>query len=213
MIPVVVLPTKNETKSVESMIKRIKALKLPVFIVDENSDDGTIEKAKKLNVEVFQRDGSGKGFGVLKALQVCKQKKYDVMALIDCDSTYPVELIPKMLSMLKKKEMIVGARPMNSIIFLHRLGNTVHSQSINLLFGSCLTDANSGLRVFWVDDLLGKVDAKGFDIEVDMTIKALKQGIKIKEIQIEYKERVGRSKILLIDGLRILLKIIRERIF
>ena len=135
------------------------------------------------------------------------------MVLIDCDSTYPVELIPKMLSILKPKTMIVGARPMNSIIFVHRIGNLIHSQSINLLFGSKLTDANSGLRAFWVDDLAGKVDANGFDIEVDMTIKALKQGIKIKEIPIEYKARVGRSKILLTDGLRILFKIFKERFF
>lgn len=211
MKAVVVLPTKNEAKSVEAMVSRIKALKLPVFIVDESSTDGTIEKAKALGVEVFQRKGRGKGFGIIEGLEIAERKGFDAVAIIDCDQTYPIEMIPRMIGMLKEKEMIVGARPMESIVFIHRMGNMVHTMAINLLFGARLTDANSGQRVFWTRDLLGKLDAKGFDIEVDITIKALKNGVKIIEVPIEYKERIGISKILWRDGAKILWKIIKER--
>jgi len=211
MKPIVLLPTKNEAKSIENMVRRIRALNYPVFIVDENSKDGTIQKAKKLGVEVFQRECLGKGCGVIKGFKVAKEKGFDTLVLIDCDMTYPIEMIPTLLKESKKFDMVVGARPMKSIVFVHRMGNIIHSILINLLYGAKLTDVNSGLRVMKVKDFYKKLDAKGFDIEVDITIKALKQKLKIKEIPINYKERLGVSKILWVDGIKILLKIIKER--
>jgi len=207
---VVCLPTRNESQSVQYMIDKIKSLGYDLFISDSNSNDGTIEIAKKNKVPVYQRDGPGKGFGIRKALQIAKEKGYDVLVLIDCDKTYPVEYIPIMLRYMPKYDMVVGARGLEEIKPFHRLPNKAHTIAINLLFGGRLKDINSGLRAFKVNKFK-RFRSKGFDIEAEITVKALKNKLKIKEIPIKYQKRVGHSKIRIKDGFLILSRIIKER--
>jgi len=207
---VVCLPTRNEKENVQFMIDKIKSLGYDFFISDENSNDGTVEIAKKNKVKVYQRDGSGKGFGIRKALQIAKEQGYDVLVLIDCDKTYPAEYIPIMLNYLKKYDMVVGARKLDEIKPFHRLPNKIHTLAINILFGGNLKDINSGLRVFKIKKF-NKFKSAGFDIEAEITAKALKNGLKIKEIPIEYKKRGGHSKIKIKDGFLICMRIIKER--
>jgi len=70
MKTLVCLPTYNEIKSVEPMIDRIRNIGLDLILCDQNSTDGTVEKAGSKSVPVYQRDGYGKGWGVRKALEV-----------------------------------------------------------------------------------------------------------------------------------------------
>lgn len=208
---VLVLPTKNEAESIEGMIKQIRGVNIPFFVIDEKSVDGTIEKAKKLNVKVYQRKGSGKGYGMIEGIKIASDLGYDVIAFIDCDSTYPVEKIPEMLELMSDYDMVVGTRPFNSINFFHRIGNLAHTLLINILFFANLHDINSGLRTMKIKKFVNLLDAKGFDIEAQITVRALKKRYKIKEIPIKYKERKGQSKILHRDGLIIFWKILKER--
>jgi glycosyltransferase involved in cell wall biosynthesis len=209
---VVCLPTRNEKENVQFMIDGIKKLGYDIFISDENSSDGTVEIAKKNKIPVYKRDGSGKGFGVRKALEVAKQKGYDILVLIDCDRTYPVEYIPAMINHMPEYDMVVGARSLEEIKPFHRLPNKIHTLATNILFGGRLKDINSGLRAFKVSKF-DKFRSRGFDIEAEISAKALKNKLKIKEIPIEYRKRVGHSKIKIKDGLLILLRIIKERFY
>src|SRR3989344_9270215 len=84
MKAVVCLPTRNEKDSIQLMIDSITKLGLPLFISDESSTDGTIAIAEKNNVPVYQRDGSGKGYGMKKAGEGARQLGYDVLVTIDC---------------------------------------------------------------------------------------------------------------------------------
>ena len=194
------------------MINDIRVLNYDLIVVDENSTDGTIQIAKSLGINVYQRDGSGKGYGVQKAVEIASNSRYDNLVLIDCDNSYPPEYIPQLLDYLPEHDMAVGTRPMKDIQFSHRLVNWLHTGSINLLFRSKLMDINSGLRAFKVERFKGKLSAKGFDIEAEITTKALKYNLKIKEVQIEYKKRLGKSKIKPWDTFRILKRIFRERL-
>jgi len=205
----VCLPTRNEKENIQRMIDSLKPLGYDLFVSDENSKDGTIEIAKKNKVPVYQRDGSGKGFGVRKALKVAKQKGYDILVFIDCDQTYPVQAIPAMVRLMDTYDMVLGARKKKNIPFLHRLGNSIHTYAIRILFGGNLTDINTGLRSMKVDKFQD-LTSEGFDIEAEITSKALRKRLKIKEIPIKYEERTGRSKIRLKDGWIILRRIMKE---
>ncbi|MBI2549701.1 glycosyltransferase [Candidatus Woesearchaeota archaeon] len=216
MKAVVCLPTRNEKSSIQIMIDSIKKLKLPLFISDENSTDGTIAIAEKNKVPVYQRDGKGKGYGMQKAVEVAKQLGYDVLATIDCDCTYPAEKIPELLAKIDDGAgMVIGVRNVKNIRKRHRLPNLVHTWAINILFfrfgsGKWLHDINSGMRAF----RLGKIrpfKSKGFDIEAEITTRAIKDGLNIKEVPVEYEKRVGESKIRIKDGFLILMRIVKER--
>lgn len=211
MKTLVCLPTKNEKDSVQVMIDRIRKLNLDLIICDEQSDDGTLEIASNNSVAVYQRDGNGKGRGVIKALEVASKLNYDFLVLIDCDCSYPPEYILKLLDFLPGHDMVVGIRDMSSIQFSHKLVNIFHTSIINLLFIANLKDINSGLRVLRVNKFFGLIDAKGFDIEAQITTLALKNRLKIKEVPIEYRKRRGKSKIKAFDTFVIFRTIMKER--
>ncbi|MBI2140846.1 glycosyltransferase [Candidatus Woesearchaeota archaeon] len=217
MKAVVCLPTRNEKDSIQPMIDSIKKLRLPLFISDENSTDGTQEIARKNHVRVFQRDGKGKGYGMRKAVEVARQLGYDVLVTIDCDCTYPAGKITDLLKAIEGgADMVIAVRNMKNIRPLHRLPNKIHTLAINILFfrffgrRNWLHDINSGMRAF----RLGRIRpfrSKGFDIEAEITVRAIKDGLKIAEIPVEYEKRVGESKIRIKDGFTILMRIIKER--
>ena len=208
MNPVVCLPTRNEIGSVQRMIDAVKALGLPLFISDQASDDGTQEAAASSGVRVFQREGQGKGCGVQTALKAAYELGHDVLVLIDCDCSYPVSDIPKILDAMGDADMAVGCRPFGNIQFSHRLVNRLHTGSINLLFGASYHDINSGLRAMKVERFRGKLTAAGFDIEAQVSCVAARERMKVAEIPCGYEKRVGESKIRAWDTLVILRRIL-----
>jgi len=215
MKAVVCLPTRNEKDSIQAMIDSIRKLHLPLFISDESSTDGTIAIAEKDKVPVYQRDGKGKGYGMRKAIEVAKQLGYDVLVTIDCDCTYPAERIPDLIKEVEDGAgMVIGVRDMKNIRPLHRLPNKFHSWAINFLFfrffGNWLHDINSGMRAFRIGRLK-PLRSKGFDVEAELTVRAIKDGLRIKEIFVDYNKRVGESKIRIKDGFNILWRIVKER--
>ena len=213
MKPIVCLPTRNEIESIDFMIDKIKGLGLELFISDSNSTDGTQEAARNKGIEVYNRKGEGKGYGIREALEIAHEKNCDVLVLIDCDSTYPVEAIPVLLNFFPEYDLVVGARKMDAISLGRRLANLFFTTMINVLFGASLSDVNSGLRLLKVEKFLDKLDAKGFDIESQIVCRALKDKQKIKEITINYNDRTGTSKVRFMDSFVVGEMILKERFF
>ena len=207
----VCLPTRNEEESIQAMIDMVKKIGLDLIICDTSSTDRTVEIASRNSIPVYQADGIGKGAAVIKALKVASESNYDFIALIDCDCSYPPEHIPDLLKFVPEYDMVVGARSMGDIQFSHKLVNLLHTGLTNLLFIAKLKDQNSGLRVLRTDRFFGLLDVRGFDIEAQITTKALKKGLKIKEISIGYRKRKGKSKIRAWDTFVILRTILKER--
>ncbi len=211
---VICVPTKNEEHSVQEMIDKLKLLNIPFFIVDEQSSDATIEIAKKNKIDIYQREGRGKGCGIITGIKIAKGKKCDFLVTIDCDNTYPTEMLPELLKYSNEYGMVIGVRNKHNIPRIHRLGNIMHTQLINLLFHGHLSDINSGMRVLNLNTkAFDNLDAKGFDIEAQLTIRALQHKLKIKEIVVNYQKRTGHSKIRLKDGILIAWRIIKDRFF
>lgn len=196
------------------MIDGVKALGLPLFISDSNSDDGTLDAARGAGVPVFQREGQGKGFGVQTAVRAAEQLGHDVVVLIDCDCSYPVQDIPAVLAKMEEvqADMVVGCRPFANICLSHRLVNVFHTGAINLLYGSAYHDINSGLRALRIGRFRGILKAPGFDIEAEMSCLAAKYKMKVAEVPCGYEKRVGESKIRAWDTFVILGRILRERL-
>jgi glycosyltransferase involved in cell wall biosynthesis len=213
MNPVVCLPTRNEISSIQLMIDEVKALGLPLFISDQASTDGTQEAAARSGVQVFQREGQGKGCGVQTALKVADRLGHDVLVLIDCDHSYPTQHIPELLRKMEETgaEMVVGCRPFANVVFSHRLVNHLHTGAINLLYGADYHDINSGLRALKVEKFRGLLTAPGFDIEAQISCVAAKRGMKVAEVPCGYERRLGESKIRAWDTWVILKRILRER--
>ena len=211
MRPLVCLPTYNEIKSIDAMADRIGAIGLDFIICDQDSTDGTIERARERGIPVYPRDGFGKGWGVRKALEAARERGCDVLVMIDCDCTYFPEDIPAVLAGMEDRDMIVGIRSMRDVRFSHRLVNHIHTGLVNRLFGGRFHDINSGLRAMRVEKFAGVLTAEGFDIEAQITANAARNGWRIGEVPVRYGTRIGRSKIRARDTFRIIRRIWTER--
>lgn len=208
----VCLPTFNERENIAFMIESLRAFNHHDFIVsDAHSTDGTNEIALQNGAEVLPRTGHGKGFAVKDALIYAAQNNFQVLVLLDCDRTYPVEQISELLNHINESDMVVGYRNFKDISFLRRLANVVMTGCTNLLFFSSVKDMATGMRAIRVDKFVGKIDAKYFDVEPQMHAIALREGMKIVEVPIVYRKRTGESKIGLKDLFIILHRLLKER--
>ncbi len=218
----VIIAAYNEEKGIGPTIAELKQyLGEPRFlVVDGNSQDQTVDVAKKLYADVLFQKGRGKGDAIANGLRFVKEN-YEYLVLTDADYTYPAEHIPHMIKILEENPhvgMVCGNR-FNSHLHLSAMGNIYYfgnrflAFTHNLFNGVGLQDPLTGLRVIrWniIKDWQPK--SESFDIEVELNYYIERQGYKIAELEIPYRERVGEKKLKLSDGMIILRRILTESI-
>lgn len=216
---IVGIPCYNEELSIKKVVEDFKR-ELPeaqIFVIDNNSKDKTAEIARNAGAEIFSEKKQGKGFAVQKLFEVFNG---DILVLVDGDDTYPAESVKKLLEPVisEEAEMVVGNRihkkNIKKFSQSHWLGNKFFVRTLNVLFGRDIKikDVFSGYRVFsknFVSSVI--LLSKGFEIESELSIQAIENRLKIKEIDIPYRLRTdgSNSKIKTIrDGATILYVII-----
>ena len=210
---VVGIAAKNEEENVEFIINDLRRVGFNnIYIVDEDSKDRTEEIAKNMGIPVYQRSEKGFGAGVREVIKVAKIKGYKYVGRIDCDGTYPAEDLKKMTEYMGNYDLIIGYRNYKNVNPLHRLPNRLFTLLTNILFNGKIKDLNCGMKIYKVDKFYNLLDTNGWDLEAQISIRALKNRYKIKQIPINYKMRYGgHSKIRIKDGFSILWRIIKER--
>lgn len=213
----ILLPTYNEKENVGFMINSLKKHGHDIIISDCSSD-GTAEIARSLNVDVFPRKKPGYGDGLKEALEIAKKRGHTYLLVMDCDRTYPPEYIPEMWRIATDEncDFVNAARNMKDIRPLTRYPNMFHTWLTNLVYFYNCKDVNSGMKLMKIDKYIDKFTASGNDSTVQTIIIAAKNKYKMREISIPYKDRYGdesrgKSKIRIVDGLIIALRVIRDR--
>ena len=208
---VCIIPTLNECATVAEVIDQARQFTDRIFVVDGHSEDETYEVAFKSGAEVLLQDGKGKGM----ALQTAFKKIHgEVYVIIDGDGTYDALEMENLLQPIfeDKADIVVGSRLRGkledgSITRVNKLGNGFFNLLINLCYNGAISDSQSGFRAMnrkAVETL--SLSSKGFEIETEITVKALKKRLRILEVPITYRKRTGsRSKLNSVkDGSRIL---------
>jgi glycosyltransferase involved in cell wall biosynthesis len=212
----VLIPCFNEEGTIGRVLQDFRA-ELPnarLIVVDNCCTDQTVEVAHRYGAEILKEPRQGKGFAVEGMLR-CVRADYFVM--VDGDNTYPAEKVHDLLRpvVAGDADMAVGARlsdyTSKSFRPLHVTGNGLVRWSINIIFGTHLTDILSGFRAF--NGRIAQcvpIVSSGFEIETEMTVQMLYYRLKIVEVQVPYRERPqgSVSKLhTLRDGVRIVWKI------
>jgi glycosyltransferase involved in cell wall biosynthesis len=200
----VVLPCLNEEQTLGICIDKAKQVFREqnwngevIVVVDNATVDDSAKIAKQHGATVILETRRGPGYACLTGFSVAKGK-YVVLA--DSDDTYDLMEMPKLLEPVKKGEadLVLGSRMKGTILpgampWLHRyFGNPFQSLLFRLFFGSDISDEHSGFRAI-SKKALENLDLKcgGFDYTVEMLIKAVKKGLRIKEVPITYHPRIG----------------------
>ncbi|MDD5736069.1 MAG: glycosyltransferase family 2 protein [Methanothrix soehngenii] len=205
-----VIPAYNEEEGLPLVAKEYLDVVDEVIMVDDGSSDGTFqaaqrlvgEKVKLLRHEVNQGKVAALRTGVLQA-------RGDIIIFTDADNTYPARYVPQLVQeIVKGADLVLGARiqARENIPAFNRLGNNIFSFLATYISCIRIKDSQTGMRAFR-REMFDKLDvkAKGLEFETKMTVRAAKLGYKIVEIPIEYRERVGKSKLNpMKDGARML---------
>jgi glycosyltransferase involved in cell wall biosynthesis len=184
----VLVPCYNEALTIAKVVSQFRA-ELPaaqVYVFDNNSTDATADEAAQAGAVVRTEPRQGKGFVVQSMFQ---RVDADVFVMVDGDGTYPAKAVHQLIApvLADDADMVVGSRLHRDVKSdfkqLNRLGNRLVLAILNLFFGVRLTDILSGYRAFnrkFVKSL--PIFGGGFEIETELTIKAIARGFRIVEI-------------------------------
>ncbi|QZY27687.1 polyprenol monophosphomannose synthase [Nocardioides coralli] len=209
---VMVVPTFNERDNLAWIVGRLHAAHpdVDVLVVDDNSPDGTGAEADRMaaaddRVHVLHRAGkSGLGAAYLHGFSWALDAGYDVIGEMDADGSHQPEQLDRLRSALDDADLVIGSRwvPGGSVVNwpLHRRalsrGGNLY---VRWLLGIGVRDATAGYRLFRRQTLekldLATVRSTGYVFQTDLATRTLRAGLTVREVPIEFVERVrGDSK-------------------
>jgi glycosyltransferase involved in cell wall biosynthesis len=195
----VLVPCYNEEITVGDVVRQFRA-ELPdahIYVFDNNSSDRTIDEARAAGAVVFSERRQGKGYVVQTMF---RNVDADIYVMVDGDATYSPAAVHELIAPVARGEadMVVGSRwhslSQSEFKQMNRFGNRFFLFVVNSIFSVRLTDMLSGYRAFnrgFVKSV--PLFSRGFEIETELTIKALEQGHRVVEIPIDLTNRPDGS--------------------
>jgi len=196
----VIVPVYDERNTVVEIVRRMRAVQLPVeleiVVVDDGSTDGTRAVLRQLadsTVRVIMHEHNrGKGAAIRSGLE---QITGDLVLVQDADLEYDPEDWPKLLRPIMdgKAQVVYGSRftgERRNMLFLHWVGNRFLSLTTNVLYNTTLSDMETCYKLFdrkLIDSI--KLRAMRFEFEPEVTAKVLRRGVRIYEVPISYTGR------------------------
>ncbi|HWU32066.1 MAG TPA: polyprenol monophosphomannose synthase [Marmoricola sp.] len=209
---IVVIPTYNEAENLLLILDRLRAAQpsIDVLVVDDGSPDGTGALAdeyalRDAAVHVLHRTSKeGLGAAYLAGFAWALDQGYDVIGEMDADGSHQPEQMYRLLDALPNADLVIGSRyvPGGSVVnwpkrreWLSRGGNTY----IRALLGVKVRDVTAGYRLFHRETLIAidiaQVESTGYVFQADLAYRTLQAGLRVREVPIEFIERVrGKSK-------------------
>jgi glycosyltransferase involved in cell wall biosynthesis len=225
----VIIPVYNESKTIERVVARVRATRLPmeILLVDDGSTDGTRDVLQRLNEQeechvIFHEQNLGKGAAVRTGLTAAQG---DVVVIQDADMEYDPRdyrlllqpIIEGAADVVYGSRFIHNDRPVSPL--WHQGANQLISFLSSLATGYRFTDVETCYKMFrreLVKDIVPGLREKRFGIEIELTIKLVKQkGVRFYERPIRYARRsyAEGKKIGWRDGIAALWCIVRYALF
>ncbi len=206
----VVIPAYNEEKGVVLVINAIRAWNpdCEIVVVDDGSTDGTASAAESTGSIVLRHPANG-GYGrsLMDGIQAAQ---HDIIVITDGDGTYPVERIGDLVRKIDEGfDMAVGMRQGTQQYdsLLRVPARLLFKFLVEFTTGARIPDINSGMRSFRKSQVLPYFPdlCQGFSFTTTLTLIYKLTGKFIVYVPIEYRKRIGKSKVSIIrDSLRTL---------
>jgi glycosyltransferase involved in cell wall biosynthesis len=196
----VLVPVYNERTTVAEVIRRMRAVELPmvveIIVVDDGSSDGSdkvLGAIEDSTVRLLRHKvNQGKGAAIRTGLA---EARGDLVLVQDADLEYDPEDWPRLLEPILrgKARVVYGSRftgERKNMMPLHWMGNRLLSLVTNVLYSSTLSDMETCYKLFDAQVLEGlTIVSDRFDFEPEITAKVLRRGHRIYEVPISYAGR------------------------
>ena len=201
----VIIPAFNEESSIGHVLDDIpEGLVREVCVCNNRSTDATSEIALARGATVLEQPEMGYGNACLKGLEYIAKKeiKPDVVVFLDGDySDYPQEIVD-VIRPIKEEgyEMVIGSRAMGNLekgamMPQQIFGNWLATSLIKLIYNYRFTDLGPFRAILYESLLKVNMKDKDFGWTVEMQVKAAKYGLKCTEVPVNYRKRIGQSKV------------------
>lgn len=201
----VIIPAFNEENSVGKVVLDIPSgLVDEVVVVNNNSNDQTAVEAARAGATVLNEPVPGYGRACLRGIDYARnrQQKADVVVFIDADySDYPGEMTALVQPILDETaDLVIGSRALGnrqrgSMTPQQLFGNWLATRLLRWLYGVRYTDLGPFRAIRFRSLLALDMQDKTYGWTVEMQLKAAKQGLRIVEVPVSYRKRIGFSKI------------------
>lgn len=202
---IVIIPAWNEAPSIGKVVQDIdQSLVGEVVVVDNNSKDSTAMVAREAGATVLFEGEQGYGAACLKGIAYMNDldDKPDLVVFMDADYSDYAEEMPELIAPILQGEadMVIGSRALGqrekgSMTPQQVFGNWLATRMIRLFFGHRYTDlgpyraiTRSALNQIGMRD-------RNYGWTVEMQIKALQHDLRVAEIPVNYRMRIGVSKV------------------
>jgi glycosyltransferase involved in cell wall biosynthesis len=202
---VVIIPAYNEENSIAKVIHDLPAkLVTEIIVVDNNSTDNTSNKSKQAGATVLFQQLRGYGNACLTGIEYLKKMKIppSVVVFIDGDySDYP-EQLPVVIKPIIEEDydMVIGSRNLGlkakgSMTPQQVLGNKLATTLMKWLYKTNYTDLGPFRAIKYSSLLALNMADKNYGWTVEMQLKAAKLKMKTREVAVNYRNRIGVSKV------------------
>ncbi len=199
----IVIPAFNEEKSISLVIGDIpKALSHNLVVVNNGSSDKTEKICKDIGVPVINEPRKGYGRACLKGIDFFKSKSPDIIVFLDADySDFPQEMHSLVNPIINDQHDFVpgsrmpGKREPGAILPQALIGNKFAALLIKWFFGFRYTDCGPFRAIRFQKLLKMNMQDTTFGWNVEMQAKAVFHNLRINEVPVSYRKRIGVSKI------------------
>ncbi len=220
----VVIPAFNEEESLPLVLAAIPRPPVRrVVVTDNNSTDATAEVAARGGATVVAEPRPGYGAACLRALDhLRRHDPPEIVVFLDADFSDRPEELPVVIAPIvaRRAEVVIGSRVLGrreagALLPQARAGNLVACALIRLLYRHRYTDLGPFRAIRW--DALERLGMRDLDFgwTAELQVKALRHGLRVAEVPVSYRKRVGVSKITgtvkgtLLAGYKILYTVLR----
>ncbi len=201
----VVIPARNERDALPLVLTDLPSDRVrDVVVVDNGSTDGTAEVANAAGATVVAEPRAGYGRACLAGLAHLRAKSAppDVVVFVDADHSDHADELPSLVRPIAddRADLVIGSRVLGerepgALLPQARAGNLFATVLIRLLYGVRFTDLGPFRAISW--DALERIGMRdhNFGWTAEMQVKAAKARLRVTEVPVSYRKRVGRSKI------------------
>lgn len=199
-----IIPAFNEEGSIAKVIADIPQGVCEVVVSNNNSTDQTKNRAEEAGATVVDQPVPGYGNACLKGIEYIKnqERQPEIVAFIDGDySDYPEQLTEVIEPILKDQaDMVIGSRALGkrasgSMTFPQVFGNWLATTLMRWIYGAHFTDLGPFRAIRWDSLMALDMQDKTYGWTVEMQVKAAKQKLRFTEVPVNYKKRIGVSKV------------------